>query len=88
MLAEVQERLEERQLSVEITAAARDWLIKEGYDPEYGARPLRRAIEKHLETPLASRLLRGEFKEGDVILVDLDADVLKFTAKSAAKKKR
>ncbi len=88
MLAELEQRLEERQLGVEITAAARDWLTREGYDPEYGARPLRRAIEKHVETPLASRLLRGEFKEGDIILVDLDADVLTFTAKGAAKVKR
>jgi ATP-dependent Clp protease ATP-binding subunit ClpC len=88
LLAELQQRLEERQLSVEITTAARHWLINEGYDPEYGARPLRRAIEKHLETPLASRLLRGEFKEGDVIMVDLDTDVLTFTSKGKAKTKR
>jgi len=87
MLAELEQRLEERELSIEITAAARDWLIKEGYDPEYGARPLRRAIEKHVETPLASRLLRGEFKEGDVILVDLAENVLTFTARGAAKAK-
>ena len=81
MIAELQERLAERQLTVEITASAREWLVKEGYDPEYGARPLRRAIERHVETPLATRLLQGEFKEGDVIVVDLDGETLTFTAK-------
>jgi len=88
MVAELQARLAERQLAVEITGAAREWLVKEGYDPEYGARPLRRAIERHVETPLATRLLRGKFKEGDVILVDLADDVLTFTAKNTSKSKR
>jgi ATP-dependent Clp protease ATP-binding subunit ClpC len=78
---DLQKRLAERKLSVEITEKAKSWLAKEGYDPVYGARPLRRALEKYVENPLAVKVLGGEFKEGDTIVVDTDDDGLTFTKK-------
>ncbi len=69
---EVQERMKERGLRVELTPAAREWLSKEGFDPAFGARPLRRALQKHVESPLSINLLEGHFSEGDKIIVDVD----------------
>jgi ATP-dependent Clp protease ATP-binding subunit ClpC len=73
-MQEVQERLSEHGLKVELTPAARDWLAQAGYDPAFGARPLRRALQKHVESPLSVSLLSREFNSGDVILVDVDED--------------
>ena len=87
MAKDLQKRLEERKLSVEITEKAKSWLAKVGYDPVYGARPLRRALEKHVENPLAIKVLAGEFKEGDTIVVDTNEEGLTFTAKKAGKTK-
>ena len=64
MVKDLQKRLEERSLGIEVTGAAKAWLAKEGFDPVYGARPLRRAIERYVENTLSTKLLRGEFKEG------------------------
>ncbi len=83
MVEDLQKRLAERKLGVELTEKAKVWLSKEGYDPIYGARPLRRAIEHRVENPLSTKLLRGEFREGDTIIVDLVDDALTFTAKAA-----
>lgn len=71
-MKEVQERMLERGLRVELTPAARDWLASEGFDPAFGARPLRRALQKHVESPLSVSLLGGQFSEGDTIIVDVD----------------
>jgi ATP-dependent Clp protease ATP-binding subunit ClpC len=71
-MKEVAERLSERGLNVELTPAARQWLSKEGFDPAFGARPLKRALQKHVESPLSISLLGGTFSEGDTIIVDLD----------------
>ena len=71
-MKEVQERLNERGLNVELTPNAREWLAKEGFDPAFGARPLRRALQKHVESPLSVSLLGGQFSEGDTIVVDVD----------------
>jgi ATP-dependent Clp protease ATP-binding subunit ClpC len=68
----IRERLAEHGLSVELTEAARKWLAQEGYDPAFGARPLRRALQKHVESPLSVKILQGEFEEGDAVLVDFD----------------
>jgi len=84
MLKDLQKRLSERKLGIELTEGARSWLAKEGYDPIYGARPLRRVIERHVENPLSTRLLRGEFNEGDTVVVDLSDEGLTFTTKKAA----
>ncbi|MDE2802723.1 MAG: hypothetical protein OXK21_07565, partial [Chloroflexota bacterium] len=51
---------------------AKDWLVKEGYDPVYGARPLRRAVQRHIENPLSNRILQGGLAHGDTIQVDVD----------------
>jgi len=83
---DLQKRLAERKLKIELTEKAKSWLAKEGYDPTFGARPLRRVIERYVENPLSTRLLRGEFKEGDTVKVDLGDEGLTFTAKAAAKK--
>jgi ATP-dependent Clp protease ATP-binding subunit ClpC len=78
---DLQKRLSERKLGVEITEKAKSWLAKEGYDPVYGARPLRRALEKYVENPLSIKVLGGEFKEGDMIVVDAGDEGLTFTTK-------
>jgi len=57
---------------IELTTAAKDFLSKKGYDPQYGARPLNRAIQKYLEDPIAEELLKGEIAEGDIILADYE----------------
>jgi ATP-dependent Clp protease ATP-binding subunit ClpC len=81
LVKELQERLADRKLSIELSDKAKAWLVKEGYDPVYGARPLRRAIERYVENPLSSKLLGGEFKEGDAVKVDLGDKGLTFTLK-------
>ncbi|MBX7206994.1 MAG: ATP-dependent Clp protease ATP-binding subunit [Verrucomicrobiaceae bacterium] len=75
-------RLKNKKITVDLAASARDFLIKEGYDPQYGARPMRRAVEKHIEDPLAEHLLRGDIKEGDTVKVTYDEEKagLKFSA--------
>jgi len=83
MVKDLQGRLAERKLGLEITDAAKLWLAKAGFDPVYGARPLRRAVERYVENPLSTKVLRGEFKEGDNVIVDLVDDALTFTAKIA-----
>ena len=84
MVKDLQKRLKEHKLGVELTEAAKSWLTKEGYDPVYGARPLRRVIERNVENPLSTRLLRGEFNEGDTIIVDLGDEGLNFSVGKAA----
>jgi ATP-dependent Clp protease ATP-binding subunit ClpC len=79
----LQGRLSERKLQLEITDAAKSWLAKVGFDPIFGARPLRRAVERYVENPLSTKVLRGEFNEGDVVTVDLVDDNLTFTARAA-----
>ena len=67
-------RLEEQGLSIELTDAARRALAAKGYNPEYGARPLRRVLQRAIESPLSKRLLQGEFGTGDLIVVDAEID--------------
>jgi ATP-dependent Clp protease ATP-binding subunit ClpB len=71
-------RLAERKIKVELTEAAKEFLVQEGYDPVYGARPLKRTIQKRVLDPLAVRVLEGEFSEGDRVLVDVGAEGLTF----------
>jgi len=73
-IVQVQELLEENGLQVSLTDAARKWLAQEGYDPAFGARPLNRAIQRHIESPLSVMLLQGKFKDGDHVLVDFDSE--------------
>ncbi|MFC2033065.1 ATP-dependent Clp protease ATP-binding subunit [Chloroflexota bacterium] len=87
MAKDLQTRLAERKLGIELSEDAKSWLAKKGYDPVYGARPLRRVIERYVENPLSTRLLRGELKEGDTIKVGLSKEGLTFTKKKATKAK-
>jgi len=77
-LEQVAKRLAQQQLTLELDAASKRFLAKEGYDPEFGARPLKRAIQEHLLDPLAMKLLDGEFKSGDTIRVKTAASHLTF----------
>ncbi|HOA21116.1 MAG TPA: AAA family ATPase [Anaerolineaceae bacterium] len=84
-LDELQERLDEYGVSMEISAAARSWLADQGYDPLLGARPLKRAMQKYLESPLATQLLASGYQPGDVVLVDKDPEgALTFTKREGA----
>ncbi len=74
MVKDVQQRLQDRKITFELTAAAGLWLAKEGFDPDFGARPLRRAVQRHLENQLSKKILSGEFQEGDHVVVDADDD--------------
>ena len=68
-LAGLRARLAERHIELELTDAAREHLVKVGYDPAYGARPLKRAIQKEVETPLARKLVAGEVRDGQKVRV-------------------
>ncbi|MGF1470629.1 MAG: AAA family ATPase [Rubrobacteraceae bacterium] len=81
MLAQLNKHLESQQISIEVTGAAKDFLAEEGYDPKFGARPLARAIRRHVENPLSSRIIGGEFDPGNTVKVDLSGDELTFEAK-------
>jgi ATP-dependent Clp protease ATP-binding subunit ClpB len=72
------ERLAERKLTLRLTEAARAWLAEQGYDPAFGARPLKRVIQRHLQDPLALKLLSGEVREGDTVEVDATPEGLVF----------
>jgi ATP-dependent Clp protease ATP-binding subunit ClpC len=69
-MQEIRSRLSEQGIAVDLTEAARVWLAREGFDPAFGARPLRRALQKHVESPLSVMILEGKFKTGDTVLVD------------------
>ena len=80
-IAQLRKRLQDREIGFEISEAALDKLGEAGFDPVYGARPLKRAIQHQLENPLAQEILAGRFVAGDVIKVDVDSDVLRFLKK-------
>ena len=68
-ISKVFKRVKDKNISVELDQSAKELLIEEGYDPQYGARPMRRAVERFLEDPLAEHLLRGDMKEGDKVSI-------------------
>jgi ATP-dependent Clp protease ATP-binding subunit ClpB len=72
-------RLEDRKIHVELTEGAKAFLVAEGYDPMYGARPLKRTIQRRVLDPLAMRVLEGELREGDRVAADVEGDGLRFT---------
>lgn len=80
---EIHQRLSEHGLKVELNSKAREWLAQEGFDPNFGARPLKRTLQKFIESPLSVKLLSGDFKNGDKVLVDLteDEEELEFKKK-------
>jgi len=83
-MKEIQVRLADHGLQVELSEAARLWLANEGYDPAFGARPLKRALQKHVESPLSISLLSGEFVYGDTVLIDIEDEQVVFKKKKAA----
>ena len=92
-LKEIQDRLKEHGLEVELTDEARNWLAKVGYDADFGARPLRRALQKHIESALSIKLLSGEYEEGDTVLVVIEEGKIAFQKgkpykEKSSKKKR
>ncbi len=80
----VLERLRKKNLRLELDDRAKDFLVEKGYDPQYGARPMRRAVERFFEDPLAEEILKGALVEGDLIQVTADKDRLLFNQKPAA----
>jgi ATP-dependent Clp protease ATP-binding subunit ClpB len=78
-LRHLTKRLAERKIGVELTAAAKDLLAEEGYDPAFGARPLKRTLQRRVLDPLAMRILEGAFHEGDRIVVDVAGGALQFS---------
>jgi ATP-dependent Clp protease ATP-binding subunit ClpB len=83
-LERLRHRLAERQITLELTDAAKEALAEAGWDPAYGARPLKRAIQRLVENPLALRLLEGDFADGDTIRIDAHGDELVFVKAEAA----
>jgi len=78
-LSRIEARLANREITLEVTGAAKDWLAEVGYDPQYGARPLKRALQKHLEDELAHRVISGTVTSGDKLRVDCLNSELSFT---------
>ena len=87
LLTDVRERLADRKVDLELTEAAKAALVKEGYDPVYGARPLRRTIERRVANPLSRRILAGEFKESETALVDYVDGEYVFGKKEAPRRR-
>ena len=77
-MQEIMERLTKLGLTVELTDAARNWLAREGFDPQFGARPLRRALQRYVESPLSVKLLGGDFERADLVVVDAEESGLTF----------
>ncbi|MGN6553468.1 MAG: AAA family ATPase, partial [Verrucomicrobiota bacterium] len=76
-------RLKTRNIVLTLDDKAKDFLVEKGYDPQYGARPMRRSVEKFLEDPLAEEILRGNLHDGEPILVTVENDHLSFKQKAA-----
>ena len=85
-MARLQKLLDERKLTIELSSEARDWLADKGYEPAYGARPLKRVIQKSLQDPLAEKILAGEIKDGEKIRVGVSGSALIFDTKGRAAK--
>ena len=79
-LAGLEKRLADRDMSAEMTTAAKELVAREAYDPHYGARPVKRYMQKHVETEIAEMIIRGSAKDGDKIIIDADVDGLTFRA--------
>ncbi|HEC93100.1 MAG TPA: ATP-dependent Clp protease ATP-binding subunit, partial [Candidatus Atribacteria bacterium] len=83
---EVRKLLKDQKINLEVKDKAREILAKEGYDPNFGARPLRRTIEKLIENPISEKILAGEFKEGDCIIINAKDNKIIFSKKRKTKK--
>jgi len=83
-LKDIQSRLSDHGLQVELTDSAKQWLADVGYDPAFGARPLKRAMQKHIESPLSVSILSGGFGFGDTVVVDIVDDQVDFRKKEGS----
>jgi ATP-dependent Clp protease ATP-binding subunit ClpA len=83
-VAALQRRLGDRKLDLQLTDAAKEFLAEKGWDTVYGARPLKRAIQKNILDPLALDVLQGKFREGQTVIVERDGSQLEFTGTSQA----
>lgn len=87
MVDKVRDRLGERSIGIELTKTAKDWLVAEGFDPAFGARPLRRAVERYIENEIAKRVLSGDFVDGDTVDVGTASGKLTFAKNTQAREK-
>ena len=78
LIRDLEQRLASRSIKLKVADEAKAWLVSKGYDPVYGARPLRRAIQRYVENPLSTKILMGEFKEGDTVAIGVEGDALSF----------
>ncbi|MDD6212115.1 MAG: type VI secretion system ATPase TssH, partial [Clostridiales bacterium] len=76
MIANLQKRLDDKQLKLKVTDAAKDTIIEDSYDPNFGARPLKRYIQHHVETLIARKIIAGDISEGDTLIIDSDGSNL------------
>jgi ATP-dependent Clp protease ATP-binding subunit ClpB len=79
-LDKVSARLADRQIAIQLTPAAKEWIANRGYDPVFGARPLKRLIQKEVLDPLSMKLLRGDLRDGETVVVDIEGGRLNFHA--------
>ncbi|MEO0091856.1 MAG: ATP-dependent Clp protease ATP-binding subunit [candidate division WOR-3 bacterium] len=86
-MREISERLKEKKLTLQLQKSAKDLLVEQGFDPEFGARPIKRAMRRLLEDPLSEEILKNRFPEGSVIKIERDGDRLIFTAEETAVEK-
>ena len=82
LVADLNKRLADREITVELTDAAKQYIVENGYDPIYGARPLKRFLEKHVETLSAKLILADKVREGDTILIDVSGNELTAAVKA------
>ena len=78
LVAEVQERLSDREITIELTQQAKEWIADKGFDPQFGARPLRRTVQRYIETPLARKVLAGEIGKGGSVKIDASGGEIVF----------
>ena len=79
-MKDIEKRLEERNIKLKLTEEAKKFIADESYDPAYGARPVKRFLQRNVETQLAGELIRGSVKEGDTVIIDSDGSKLTFKA--------
>jgi len=82
---DLRKRLAERNITVSLTEEVKELLAEKGYDPAFGARPLKRVVQKYIQDPLSRKILEEEFGDGDQIQVELSGDVLTFSRKDSRK---